>query len=144
MERVCIKCGILKSDNLFYNSSKDTCKDCYKERAREWRLANPERKRTTDKNYRQRKEVKERENLRQRTYYKEHTEQVKKYMHSKNERNYYNLIIDNSTVRERIKRSIGLPYDIMNQHSELIENWKQQLRIKRLLKLKKNESTKTS
>ena len=41
--RTCKKCGLEKNDGDFYPSSKSTCKECIKERSRQWNDNNKER-----------------------------------------------------------------------------------------------------
>jgi hypothetical protein len=53
-------------------------------------------------------------------------------------------VLGNSYIIKRINQTTKLKRDTIKQNPDLIENWKQQIKVKRLLKQKKDENIKTS
>jgi hypothetical protein len=71
-----------------------------------------------------------------------HVEQYNRYIKLRS-RKQVDGLIDNYII-QIIVRNYKISQDIVKQHPELIENWRQQIKIKRLLKQKKHEDIKAS
>jgi hypothetical protein len=129
MERTCKKCGETKpiEEFAFARKYKDkhyyshTCKICYNKYREQWRkmnftLCKQEQERNRNK----------------------HLIRVKKYSKKRTD-NLHELYIAHI-----ISQSTGLSIELIRQHSSLIENYRYQILIKRLLKQRRHEKTCTS
>jgi len=124
MERTCKKCGETKpieefrisriyKDKVYY---MHICRKCYNINHKFWRKLNSEILKSEYERNRDKMLIRMNE------YAKKRTDNL-----------------HDSYVAYIIKNSINLSIKIIRQHPGLIENWRQQIRIKRLLKQKKND-----
>jgi len=151
----CKSCDVLRSLEYYYkNHYYDKHKDRIFEYHRKYYENNKEKVNGYSKKYYQnnikyiKKRTKEyRENNKE--YYKEigekWRENNKEHISDYNKRYRQNKrsTIPDVYIRILLNRQYGLHAKILKQHPELIENYRQQIKIKRLLKQKKNENNET-
>ena len=161
MERTCRKCGETKPIEKFVKN-ENSCKVCRAEYKKEYYIKNKEHvKEYQIKNKDEIKNRKKEYHLKNKEYFKEHRKKYriknkeyikeynKEYMIKNKEyiKEYGKKIRDDlneSYILARIRSNTGLSIKTAKQHPELIENFRQQILIKRLIKSKKNENIKTS
>lgn len=172
MERTCKKCGETKPIDKFVKSKGCsegycfTCRLCYNSHARQ--IVNKETRAEKNKQYK----VSHKEYFKQYgiQYYKLH--KIKFYHQRRkwieNNREKYKEMCNKSSISlkhklqkrkcskkaidslldsyiiERLHDIIKIDFKVIKQYPELIENYRQQMRVKRLLKSRKDENIKTS
>jgi hypothetical protein len=164
MERTCKKCGETKPIEEFYKNKKSKfgylhiCKLCshihaveyhitYKERInnnrKEWYKNNKEHSKKYCREYRENNKEHCKEHDREyRENNKEHLNELsKKYIRGYRKNNI--IPISDKYIIEQLRVRFGISRQVSRQYPELIENYRQQIKLKRLIKTKKDENTKT-
>lgn len=87
-KRACSNCGIIKNlEEDYYQCNKSTCKDCIKNKAKEWNKQN-----------------KERAKAHQRRYYQKHKERLKEYSLARYKLKYWTDDLFREYVKEKSKK----------------------------------------
>jgi hypothetical protein len=131
MNRVCKKCGEEKPIEEFVKNKCSPrgytfeCKQCKNKRNRSYCGNNRQYNKEWQKKYREK----------HKEYYKDL--QLKSNIERTDK-------LTDTYIVQNIHYAYGLDYKTIRQHPELIESYRQQIKIKRLLKQKKDENIKTS
>lgn len=154
VDRICIKCGETKPEEEFHY--KKTCTKCHKEWTKKYYLKNKEKLIQYSKKYVSNNRNRTNENRRRydktekgqavkkksRINYKiNHRDKIRLKSKEKSKRRVG--LLKNQYVIRVLKINSGLSKDTIMTYPELIENQRQQIKIKRLIKLK-HENVKAS
>lgn len=174
MERTCKKCGEIKPiesfRNKYYkdwpNKFSHTCKLCEAKHSKEYQIKNRGKRKLYEKNNlkrlnEQHKKWRDSNHERvlecERKYWKNNLERKrilqKQWTHNNREivnkaaklrqKKYVEKLLD-SYIIARIKNEFKMEHKIIKENPELIENYRQQIKVKRLLKQKKHENAEAS
>jgi hypothetical protein len=145
MRRCCKTCRVKRliqnfhKDKRFWDGISHECEKCYKNRLKNRK--NPNRNKDKSNAYnRQYRKIKRAEcNKYNKNWRKsEAGVQALKGRHRKEVEN-----LTNDYILNTLKQSTGLSRQVLKQYPELIDSYKLQIKVKRLIKNRKNESIKT-
>lgn len=152
MERTCRECGETKPIEKFKKVAScryghgHICYKCFRKKWDNTEKGKERRKRRNKKRNELRKLgiIKRPKASREQNRIRALKYRRKNIIKMQNKANNETKSLTNRYISSLINQASGLPYKIIKEHPELIDSWRQQIKLKRLIKSQKNgESIKT-